>query len=106
MTRLIISNSNILVFYILKIGETKLDGSFPLDQYVINGYSKPYRIDRTQQEERVIIYVREDIPSKELKLLDMPENIESIFIEINLFKTYKLVFWVLSLSKSTRSILF
>ena len=49
MTRLIISNSNILVFYILKIVETKLDGSFPLDQFVINGYSKPYGIDRTQK---------------------------------------------------------
>ena len=49
MTRLIISNSNILVFYILKIGDTKLDGSFPLDQFVINGYSKPYGIDRTQK---------------------------------------------------------
>ena len=35
----------------------------------------------------VFIYVREDIPSRQLKIHNTPENIESIFIEINLIKT-------------------
>ena len=35
--------------------------------------------------------MREDIPSKELNFLNMPENIENIFIEINLFKVKWLV---------------
>ena len=33
------------------------------------------------------IYIREDIPSKELKIHNTPEDIESIFIETNLIKT-------------------
>ena len=33
------------------------------------------------------IYVREDIPSKELKIHNTLEDIESIFIKINLIKT-------------------
>ena len=33
------------------------------------------------------IYIREDIPSKELKINNTPEDIESIFIETNLIKT-------------------
>ena len=33
------------------------------------------------------IYIREDIPSKELKIDNTPEDIESIFIETNLIKT-------------------
>ena len=33
----------------------------------------------------VVIYIREDISSKELTFFNMPENVESIFVEINLF---------------------
>ena len=33
---------------ILIIQETKLDSSFPDDQFVINGYKKPYRLDRNR----------------------------------------------------------
>ena len=42
---------------ILIITETKFDGSFPLDQFIINGYSKPYRLDRTRKRGGVIIYI-------------------------------------------------
>ena len=31
---------------ILTIQETKLDSSFPLQQFVIEGYSAPYRLDK------------------------------------------------------------
>ena len=37
--------------------------------------------------EVVLIYAREDIPSRELKTHNIPEDIESIFIEINLIQT-------------------
>ena len=33
---------------ILIITETKLDDSFPVDQFIISGYSKPYRLDRNR----------------------------------------------------------
>ena len=67
INRLIISNLNILIFYILIITETKLDDSFPLGQFVGNVYSKPYRIDRTRKGGIVIMFIREDIPSKGTK---------------------------------------
>ena len=46
-----------------------------------------YRFDRNRNEGGGFIYVREDILSGELKILNTPEHIESIFIEINLIKT-------------------
>ena len=72
---------------ILVITETKTDSTFPLIQFAIQGYSKPYRFDRNRNGGGVFIYVREDISSRELKIHNTPEDIESIFIEINLIKT-------------------
>ena len=34
---------------ILMISETKLDSSFPTGQFLINGYSEPFKIDRNSQ---------------------------------------------------------
>ena len=53
----------------------------------MQSYSKPDRFDRNRNGGGVFIYVREDIPSRELKIHNTPEDIESIFIEINLIKT-------------------
>ena len=71
---------------ILVITETETDSTFPLNQFVIQGYSKPYKFDRNRNGGGVFIYVREDIQSKELKIDNTPEDIENIFIEINLIK--------------------
>ena len=72
---------------ILVITETKTNSTFPLNQFAIQGYSKPYRFDRNRNGGGVFIYVRKDIPSRELKIHNTPEDIKSIFIEINLIKT-------------------
>ena len=53
--------------HILILTETKLDESFPTAQFDIDGYKSPYRQDRNRNGGGVLIYVREDIPSKELK---------------------------------------
>ena len=73
--------------YILVMTETKTDSIFLLNQFAMQGYSKPQRFDRNRNGGGVFIYVREDIPSRELKIHNTPEDIESIFIEINLIKT-------------------
>ena len=73
--------------YILVITETKIDSTFPLNQFAIQGYSQPYRFDGNRNGGGVFIYVREDIPSRELKIHNTAEDIEIIFIEINLIKT-------------------
>ena len=49
---------------IIVIGETKLDDTFPDNQFVISGFKKPDRLDRNRHGGGVMLYVREDIPSK------------------------------------------
>ena len=75
------------VFDILIITETKLDETYPISQFHINGYSMPYRLDRNRNGGGVIIYVREDIPSKILRKHFFPNDIEGIFAEINFRKS-------------------
>ena len=35
--------------------------------FLINGFSVPYRLDRTTKGEGISLYIREDIPSKRIK---------------------------------------
>ena len=64
---------------ILVITETKLDNSFPEGQFFIEGYSKPFRFDRNSHGGGIMIYVREDIPCKQLIKHTFPEDVEGIF---------------------------
>ena len=59
----------------------------PDSQFHIEGFKKPYRLDRNCNGGGVLIYVRKDIPSKELKKHNISKNIEAIFVEINLRKS-------------------
>ena len=77
---------------ILTIQETKLDSSFPTKQLTIEGYSEPYRLDRNRDGGGVLIYVREDIPSKPLTKHNFTQYVEGLFVEINLRKTKLLLF--------------
>ena len=72
---------------ILVITETKIDSSFPNSQFKIEGFSMPYRFDRNRFGGDVMIFVRDDIPSKHLTRHKLPDDIESVFIEVNLRKT-------------------
>ena len=69
---------------VLVITETKLDDTFPEKQFLISGYNKSYRLDRNVSGGGVMIYVREDIPSEKLTKHNLHENMEAIFVEINL----------------------
>ena len=55
-------------------------------QFNIEGVSQPYRYDRDRNGGGVLIYVREDIPSKILPQV-VQTDIEALFIEINLRKS-------------------
>ena len=68
---------------ILMITETKLDSSFPDSQFLIKGYSTPYRLDRNCNGGGILIYIREDIP---YKAVNNKLSIEGLFVEINLRK--------------------
>ena len=69
---------------ILLISETKLDDTFPLNKFILEGFTPPYRLDRTMHGGGLMLFVREDIPSKLLPNINPSGNIENIFIEINL----------------------
>ena len=67
------------------ISETKLDNPFPSAQFLINGFSAPYRFDKNSKGGRLLFYIREDISSK---ILTYSTNcyIETLLVEINLRK--------------------
>ena len=50
------------------ISETKLDESFPSDQFLLDGYSVPFRFDRNGNGGGILLYIRS-------KLSSMNENI-------------------------------
>ena len=52
----------------------------------------PYRLDRNRNGGWVIIYVREDIPSKVLRKHLFPNDIEQIFVAINFRKSKWLLY--------------
>ena len=53
-------------------------------QFMIEGFSIPYRLDRNRFGGGVMIYVRVGIASKQFAKHKLPNDIEGIFIEINL----------------------
>ena len=69
---------------ILIILETKIDSTFPRNQFRLNGFSEPFRKDRNINGGGVLIFVRNTIPSRELTAYKVPEKLEGIFLEINL----------------------
>ena len=48
---------------ILMISEKKLDESFPVGQFLIDGYNLPFGFDRNGNGGGILLYIREDIPS-------------------------------------------
>ena len=76
------------------ISETKLDESFSNCQFKIPGYASPCRLDRYQFGDVIMVFVREDIPSR---VLSLNKSIKSLFIELN-FRKKK---WLLCRSYNT-----
>ena len=64
---------------ILMISETKIDDTFPGSQFLIKGFSVPYRLDRAAKGGGILLYIREDIPSKRIKKVTFDESFEGFF---------------------------
>ena len=75
-----IINKNIDV---LLISETKIDSSFPSAQCHLEYYATLYRLDRNANGGGILLYIREDIPSK---LLNTDLSVEGFVVEIRLRK--------------------
>ena len=46
------------------VGHLKLDESFPTSQFFMNCFSCPHHLDRNCNGGSILLYIREDIPSK------------------------------------------
>ena len=73
-------NGNVDIMF---ISETKLDQSFPNGQFKIPGYALPCRLDRNQFGGGIMVFVKEDMPSR---VLSLNKSIDSLFIELNFRK--------------------
>ena len=71
---------------IFVLTETKIDESFPTNQFLIDGFSPPFRLDRNKHGGGVLIYISEYIICKEIELCSKPKDSEFLFIELNLRK--------------------
>ena len=77
---------------ILVVEETKIDDTFSDESIKIPGFKhKPFRRDRKLGGGGIVTYIREDIPSKRLDLVNVSNDIEVTFIELNLRKTKWLI---------------
>ena len=68
---------------IFLVSETKLDDTFTSAQFCVQGYQNPFRRDRTANGGGLLFYVSDNIICKQLNV-DIPTDIEAIFLEINL----------------------
>ena len=67
------------------ISETKIDDTFAVGQFEINGFHPPFREDRNDKGGGLLLYVRNHIPCKMLPI-NCQNKIETIVVEINLKK--------------------
>ena len=65
---------------------------FTTSSFLIDGFSSPFRLDRSQRGGGMLIYARRDIPSKLLTKHSFPNDIEGLFVEINFRKSKWLLF--------------
>ena len=70
---------------ILMVLETKLDSSFPQAQLRIEGYAPPFRYDRNSCGVGILLFIREDIPTKIISRTPL-KDFEGIFVELNFRK--------------------
>ena len=90
--------SEVLDFLI--ITETKLDDSFPKQQFHIERFNIPFRLDRNRHGEGLLLYVHNNINAVLLKSYVSSDNIEAFFIEI-LLKSCK---WLICCSYNPNKI--
>ena len=86
---------------IIVVTEPKLDESFPQQQFKIEGYNLPFRLGRNSNGGGILVYVREDIPCREIeKRHSSKPNLEGIFLELNLRRSKILLFGGYNYNKS------
>ena len=94
ITEFIKGNVDLMLF-----SETKIDDSFPTSQFLISGFSSPFRRDRNACGGGLLFYVRSDIPVKQL-FCDLCDDIECIIIKISLYSRKWLIYGIYNPNKA------
>ena len=55
------------------VSETKLDPSFPQAQFRMEGYAPPFRYDRESYGGGILLFIREDIPTKIISITPLED---------------------------------
>ena len=79
---------------ILMISETKLDATFPSNQFFIQGYSTVYRLDRNDKGGVIMLFVKDGIITLLLDQYSFPVGFETFCIELNLRNKKWLIFCI------------
>ena len=77
---------------ILAVAESKLDDSFPDNQFILPGYKKPLRLDVNGRSGGLLVYVNDQIPSRRLNTFVFDKDIQVVPFELNLRKTKWVIF--------------
>ena len=72
--------------------ETKLDDSYPTGQFLMDGFKKPFRLDRNAHGGGLLIYIRTDIACTLKRDYKLSGDIEGMFVELNFRKSKWLLF--------------
>ena len=84
---IITGNIDVMIFT-----QTKPDDSYSTAQLMAGRFKKPFRLDKDSNGGGMLIYVKSDIPSTLNSSHNFPDEIEGMFIEINLRKSKWLLF--------------
>ena len=76
---------------ILVVTETKLEGTFLEFLFLMDGFSKTYRLDRNKNRGGIMIFIRDSISSKILEKRIFPNDVESNSVELNFRKCKRLL---------------
>ena len=76
---------------ILAIAETKIDYSFPTAQFRLANYHTPYRLDISNKSGGILVYIKSNIPTRQLNCGNLCKSIQAVPFEINLRKEKWLV---------------
>ena len=77
---------------ILVVTETKLDENFLESLFLMDGFSKPYRLDRNKNSSRIMILIHDTVSSQILEKHIFANNVESSFVELNFRKCKWLIY--------------
>ena len=66
------------------VTESKLDDTFPMGQFQIEGFSRPIRLDRNRNGGGLIVFMRDDLTCRELKPRVLYPELECTFLEVRI----------------------